>query len=561
MPFRETILRVLRWHGLNLLLITAVSAVTCWIYWAPNLTGDDWMFLNSAVTGQYYWLDFRIGRPLEGLFSNVLFLLAGVNMPIYFVSNWLIWLFICLAFYFLLARILSSYGQLPIIASLIFCIYPIYQLRMWLTANHPNFALLFTVLFAWLLYEYKRHANWRWLVAALFVLIVSFLDYEGQLGLVTFWSLFLAGKSYKSRRKRIGLLSPLLVTLAYIGWRFIRSGQPGMPLDTASTYWISARQILSNPLILPDRLFAGIKVIFTGWIAPWMTVDLNAPFLWSAFFIILFLCLATLIVIWWNSTKMTGISEESKDHLSRKNLLKIIILSGSFAIIGYIPMIILYPPALDFFSSRANLFAIPGASIMIATIIMVVATLAKNFRRQLMNSALILIFFIASGSISQIQVQYESRRVWCEQASIWTKLKSMAPDVKDGSYIGIVFKQSHYGENTIVRDAIVTPWEVNFGLKLVYDNQTLSGGVTYLNRPDLSSFSDLGITVSWPPRTEPYAKAVLFLYDETSDQLQLIKTFDEIGFQNNPDYVPESHILPFAAHDSPYLSLITPCSH
>ncbi len=560
MKFKEVLARNLSRHGLNLLLITLFSAVTCWVYWAPNLTGDDWLYINLAVTGQIQWLDLSIARPLEGTYSKLLYFLGGVNIPFYYVSNFLIWLLICLAFYFLLARLFQSYKPLPVVASLIFSIYPIYQLRMWLTASHPNLALLFTIIFAGLLYEYKRRAAWPWLAAALAALAISLLDYEGQLGLVLAWSLLLAIPGVKNWRRRIGLSSPVLVTLLYIGWRVLRSGGAGSPLDTASTYWVSARQVLADPLLLPERLFAGVKIVLTGWIAPWTTMDFQSPFFLQSVLVILLLFLAAASILGWNYLKLPG-KPESGANPGRKFIYKIIIVSGALAIVGYIPIILIYDPGLDYFNSRVNLFAIPGASVLVATAITALASLAKNIQRRWMNVAILLIFFIASGSLFQIEVQHESRRVWCEQTNVWTQLMKVAPDVTGNSFIGIVFQHSHYGENIITRDAIISPWEVDSAVRLLYADQTLSGGVVYLNRPDISSFDLNGIKLSWPPRTEPYTKAVLFQYDESTGQLEMVNQLNELGMADKPDYTPARHILPSASDESPYLSLINQCPH
>lgn len=560
MELKTALTRTFSRHGLNLLLITILSAVTCWIYWAPNLTGDDWLYLNLAVTGQIRWLDLSIARPLEGTYSKLIYFLGGVNIPFYYVSNFLIWLLICLAFYFLLARLFQTYKPLPVVASLIFSIYPIYQLRMWLTASHPNLALLFTIIFAGLLYEYKRRAAWPWLAAALAALVVSLMDYEGQLGLVIAWSLLLAIFGVKSWRARIGLSSPVLVTVLYVGWRVLRSGGAGSPFDTASTYWVSARQVLADPLLLPERLFAGIKNIFLGWIAPWTTVDSQSPFFWQALLVILFLFLAAVSILWWNYIKLPGKPASGADP-DRKIVYKIILVSGALAIVGYIPIILIYDPGLDYFNSRVNLFAIPGASVLVATAITALASLAKNIQRRWMNMSLLLIFFIASGSIFQIEVQYESRRVWCEQANVWAQLMKVAPDVTNGSFIGIVFQRSHYGENIITRDAIISPWEVDSAVRLLYDDQTLSGGVFYLNRPDISSFDSNGIKLSWPPRTESYSEAVLFQYDESTRQLATVNNLNKIGMAERSNYIPARHILPSTSDESPYLPLINQCAY
>ncbi len=558
MRFKDTIAKHLHWHGLNLLLITAISAVTCWIYWAPNLTGDDWYFIDATVAGQYQWLDFRLARPLQGTFYKLLDLLWGVNVPLYYASAWLAWLAVCLLFYLFIARLLSSYKPLPLIAGLLFSIYPIYQLRMWITAIHLSFVLLCTFLFAWLLFEYSRRTTWPWLAGALGVLVVSLLDYEGQLGLVIIWSLLLACADKKSWRLRLGLASPLLVSAVYAGWRLLRSTLVALPSDTANQYLLNARQLLSAPLIVVERLWAGIKVILVGWFAPWTTFGLDPAIFVPALAVVLILSLVAVGIFLWNAKK-EPLPPDLHSPSYRKRLFWLLLLASGVAVCGYLPFIINYWPGMDFYTSRVNLFAIPGASISCAVTVLLLGSLAKKIYRQWMAMAIFLVFFVTSGTIFQIQVQIESRRVWCEQARIWTQLKQLAPGLKDNTFVGIVFTESRYGQNIITRDAIINPWEVDSGVRLVYGNPTLSGGVIYLNRPDIASYTGDGIKLSWPPRTEPYSKAVLFYYDEGKDQLQVMGDLD--SYHNTLDYLPDTHILPLANHDSPYLSLITPCSH
>ncbi len=556
MPFRETISKLLRWHGLNLVLITTISAVTCWIYWAPNLTGDDWYFIDATLAGQYQWLDFRLARPLQGTFYKLLDLLWGVNIPLYYASAWLAWLAVCLFFYLFMARLFSSFKPLPLISGLLFCIYPIYQLRMWITAIHLSFVLLCVLLFAWLLFEYRRRATWPWLAGALGILVLSLLDYEGQLGLVLIWSLLLACTGKRSWRLRLGLAPPLLVSAAYAGWRILRTTQAALPSDTANQYLLNAGQIFSAPLVLVDRLWAGIKVLLLGWFAPWSTFSPGSGIFVPAMAVVLFLSLYAVGIFLWNSRKVPLFPDRHSSPYLKK-LLAVLLVSAGVAVCGYLPIIANYLPAMDFYTSRVNLFAIPGASVSCAAFIMLLGSPIKKVSRQWTAMALLLVFFIASGSIFQIQVQNESRRVWCEQASIWTQLKQLAPGLKDNTFVGIVFDQSIYGQNMIIRDAIINPWEVDSGVRLAYDNPTLTGGVIFLNRPDISSYTGDGIKVSWPPRTEPFFKAVLFHFDEKTGQLQVMNDLDT--FDKIPDYLPASHILPSATHASPYLSLINPC--
>ena len=557
----QKIKKALDHHGVNLTFLTILSALTCWFYWVPNLSGDDWYFVNSAVTMQYQWLDFRIPRPLEGTFYKIFYQFWGINIPFYYASTWLVWLLSCLIFYLFLSRLFSSSRPLPLFSSLVLCIYPVYQLRMWVTSIHLHFVLLLTILFAWFLYEFKTRFQWRWWALAVIALVLSLLDYEGQLGICLLWATFLAFAGHLSWRHRFGLASPAFVGLAYIVWRFLLLSQTRQPTDTPSLYLVNAQQIFIKPLVIFERLIEGAKVLLLGWMAPWFMFNIRPDVLLPLFLIIILLLLLTVMVMIWNYTDLKNLPQMQIDSTRVQNLLKFFFLAAVFTAAAYLPFVFIYTPSLDFFTSRVNIFAMLGASVMVAVLIWSLASIAKKPQIQWINSTILLLFFLAAGSLFQFEVQVESHRAWCDQADIWAQLKSMAPAFTNDTFIGIVMKQSHYGDSLISRDILITPWEVDSAVRLLYNNQALNGSVIYLNRPDLANLSKDGITVSWPARFEPISSAAFFLYDENLHQLRLVKSLKELNIDGSNNYAPLGHILPGTIDNNQYRSLIPQCPY
>ena len=116
-----------------------------------------------------------------------------------------------------------------------------------------------------------------------------------------------------------------------------------------------------------------------------------------------------------------------------------LLTGGAFWIAGYIPIIALYSPSLYGNASRVNSFAIAGASLMLVSVVAIIATLlARSISQIRFLSTAILLPFIIAGVFVQLQVNKERQIAWETQKTIWNGVFRTIPNIKDEKSIVIV---------------------------------------------------------------------------------------------------------------------------
>src|SRR5262249_48371456 len=123
-----------------------------------------------------------------------------------------------------------------------------------------------------------------------------------------------------------------------------------------------------------------------------------------------------------------------------KASLKTMALSLIVMMAGFIPIAFILPPTLAVFESRSGMFAAIGASALITGYLYLIAHLiARNSRQISWLIGIALIPLLLIGLIVQASAQHEAQVRWMDQKALWTQMFRLAPDIREGTSIAIVF--------------------------------------------------------------------------------------------------------------------------
>jgi hypothetical protein len=125
--------------------------------------------------------------------------------------------------------------------------------------------------------------------------------------------------------------------------------------------------------------------------------------------------------------------------------------------------------------------------------------------------------FLILGVVTQASVQYQTRIAWREQQDIWQKLFLTVPNFVDETVVLFILPGylDRVGYQNWQRTPLYSSWEVTSGLRLLYDNSTLSADVIFpsIETAVESILTTEGIITKDTGAFTPYARLVAFVYD------------------------------------------------
>jgi hypothetical protein len=252
---------------------------------------------------------------------------------------------------------------------------------------------------------------------------------------------------------------------------------------------------------------------------------------------------------WWICKYFFKQPIQSLKWEQKKNKIKylaILLVNGMIIwAAGYIPVIILSEPRLEIISSRVNLYAIPGASIVLVSLLAILAVLISTSLPQTrMITFALLVPFILSGLFAQYCVKLESQRNWNEQKYVWNELFSLLPGIKDHTLVTLVIPGAK-NIKPLYRPPLSYQWEVTCGVRSLYNNIDVTASVinrgSFVPNPQLD---ESGIRLMYADKATPYSETIFVYidpYKQTSWVIKDLKKDLKLSFDVN-GYSPQQNI-------------------
>lgn len=512
-----------------LLPIIVVAYLAYGLFFVPAIFMDDWTsVIERIVTDNAQWLDLAQSRPL--LFSTFLIQhrLLGLHITGYYIVLWSLYVLMAILLYKIVSRFpLAQRQAFGLVVALLFLVYPTNYTHMWLIQLGIYCAIVLTLLYGYLILRFAEGSGWATMMLASICLLVSLGLYEAQAGVAVAWALTLIVIFRQTTvKRRLALLLPIVLVGFFSLWRTV-----GYQAVGVNDQYLS--EIVTAPGALLSRLLSGYKVsLGWGWTYP---VEQFLPWL-SGAKLVAFVLLIVILALWWivrwigprtvtneQQGEITGLSLDDRRSMIGPYLFAAIlgvVLVGA----GYVPVLTVFLPSLSGIGSRFNQFATIGGAVFFASLMMMGSLLLAKNRQQIK-----ILFFVSAAPLivlaiaTQASVQYHNRVAWREQQTIWQQLFSAAPNFKDDTRVLFILPgyQDRTGYYNWQRTPLSASWEVSSGVRLLYNNPTLSGDVYFpdVEEPIEPILTDEGVLSQDTGTLTPYDQVVAYVYDNDAGTL------------------------------------------
>ncbi len=539
-------------QSLPLLAVLVVTISVAWIaygfQYVPVLFSDDWNHIvDQYLGGTLQWLDWSNRRPLLDAPLILVTALFGLDTRALYLATLALQVLAALQLYGLVRRSRAGTRSFAVLVSLFFLVFPADYTRTWLTMIGGWVVMNLLFLYAHLLWSYANKGAVGLLIAAHAALLASLGIYEAQLGLAFAWALLvpLIRKDIPRRRK-LALLSPLALGLAFTVWRVL-----GVPaIGVADPYLTHLRFELVTPLY---RAVFGLGVL--AW--SWATALREATQIDNKF------TLMSLVALSVGLFALSGFAGARKVRRAEPPLAReqwqsqvkkagaLFVLGLALAVAGFMPIVSLYLPSLSAAGSRFNLFALPGASLAIAAFLRAVALLVgrrENHADIIMVCSALPLLVLGVGA--QLAVRHDATIAWQHQKQIWAGLADAALNFSDDSAVYFVLPDSQDAVRLLTpwrRTPLSAPWEISSALQVLYGNPTLRGDRLLFGErrsPGNPKLLPDGIIEYWTRDKVPYDRAVFVAYDGHTQTLRVIEDLQtELSLPWSPvGYAPRLRI-------------------
>lgn len=508
----------------------------------PILFNDDWCHLANIQSSHFSMLTER--RPLHSIVMWSLLKLFPAAQGVilnYYVQVLLLYLTTLSVFF--LGREIFRQNTLPafLVASL-YLVYPNDYTQLYITTSGIRLSLFLLfismILFARVFQNQTRREYW-WIIP---LLLLSFLMYEGQLGLALVWpiALFILFPQKITREKLLDIFLYYIPMFVFVIWRLFI--QPRFYADNKLAYLsvIDLKEIIRGYVDAVRIIYAGFAFPYNN--STWLTT----PNLLITGTIFLFLGLGYLLLK--RQTPSFAVQNTSKPS-DIYQLIYILIIGGLLWVAGYFPIILNYPPNIYGHLSRVNMFSIIGAAIIFTSGLMLVFEILK-LKTNLAASTLsiITLAFVFWGAIIQIQVQEAYNNAWKDTQLFYHALFEKVPNIKDESQVILLFN-GYDNNDGITRPVFSTSWEPACVFEALYEKEDVDIYYRYDKRkiPDFPRENSLTSTL-YTNTIEPIddlSKLIVLKYDKPTSTLSIenkIKPFQSEG--SFGEYSPEDRIIP-----------------
>jgi hypothetical protein len=498
---------------------------------SPALYYDDFkVFAYRFFTNDLPWFIPGFVRPLSYATFRLETELFGMNLTAHMIFRVCMLIIEGLLFFIILEKLKIFPSLINFICSLLILLSPIDMSRMWLAVEPLRLIFVLIYILGLIIYVEKKS-----IVALVLSLVFGFtllLNYEAQLGLIILFPIFLfILQRFKENKSYYFLFLPLIPGIFYLLFRGFG------PLFGITDFHSSQPITL---IYLLRQIRNGLVCHFTGWILP-VGRDENIRNL-TIFTSILSLLFYIFHVIQFGFEKF-----------NKRTIKRAFFLCGIgflFWLAGYFPWIAYgIPSYMNWFSSRAHNFAVPGAVIVFIGIIDFLGSivLVSNNRKQLIFAFLTLPFLVI-GAMSQIAIQKETKILWNDYKVMWNGIFEVVPNLNDNTHVVLVISPYNpnlrYGEREFITSASFNT-EVSLSLVMFYANDKLEGEFMYKNFEvtDTPTLHENGIKN--PPTysgTYPYSEILFIEYDRETHKVSVVRDIEKEFGIIDPTYNADNHI-------------------
>jgi len=511
---------------------------------SPPITSDDW----SLIVAPYAFdelkpINLANHRPIDLTFYYVLTSIFGLRFEYYYLLNVLVIFLSAVMVYALIKRTLTQYVWFASLATIVYLIYPVDYTRTWIMMLYIRFWWLVSLAAIWFLLDFVESGNKWKLALALLGVIVPLGAYEGQFGVIVMATLLIAiaSKNKPLSRRLVLIGSILIIGILFYIWRF------HIQANITEIRYYSAGAFEFNPLILISRYFQGFDIFFCRWLEPVKT-QLGFSFfqILAGMVIYLALCILGTYLVFNTNTSQNKLQFKQKLPVLKEYFL-FLLIGGAFWIAGYFPIIGLYSPSLNGHASRVNSFAIAGAALALIALAVILAVLLARSDLHFRPLAIALLMpFILAGIFVQGQMNIENRQIWETQRNIWHETFETIPNILDEKSLVIILPTGNQSD-TLEAIPFTTAWEIDAGVKVLYNNPDIRGYFYYKDLPDPQfEFTKNGIIPQGTDRLIGYKRLIFVLYHPMENNVELVENLEgtlSLPFSVN-NYSPHENIIP-----------------
>jgi len=541
---------------ITVIVLLAVSIVSFGLFRSTIISSDDWSyFVWKYAFGELRPILWNDRRPFVLVFYYVMASIFGLHFEYYYFANFLILFSSAFLVFAIVKQVFPEYGWLASLTALVYLIYPVDYSRTWFIMIYIRLMWLFSLIAIWLLLKFVVSGNWWTFAAAMLAIAFPLGAYEGQFGVILLTGVLIAIAMPKMpiKRRFMPLGGVFLVGILFLVWRFFVQETY---LEIKDVY---VETIQFTPVLLLQRYIHGLDIFAKGWLAPIATqlgrTEFELLVSWLLWILISYL------IIWriCSNRPMNKESGNQQTVLQISPYLKFIALGGAFWMAGYVPIIALYTPSLSGHASRVNLFAIPGAALMLVSMIAIFSTLATNstFAMRSLTTLSLLPFIVASIFV-QLQVNQENQVAWETQKEIWNGVFEAIPNIADEKQIVIIvpgYNQLRPFESL----PFLSGWEVESSAQILYNNPSIQGSYYYKDiQPTELLFTQNGFKPIPTDKIISYKKLIFVYYDPQNRTVKLVEDLVEtlaLPYETK-NYSPHENVVPAIPSTSEYRWLV-----
>ena len=447
----------------------------------PVLFNDDWCHFYQLYMGGIPGFATAERRPLHRsipwIFSQ--FLPYDQVIIVTYLAQILIIFLSAVFLYLLVHKMMNGRKWFAFLVAALYLVFPTDYTRLYITmiGIRPAFLLLllaFLSLLNFLKINDKRKST-GWMFLSILLLVVSLLIYEGQTGLAFVLPVILivVSRPKLPRLKLISLIGYYLTLIVFVYWKLVLQPKiyPDEKIDSILT--VSPIEILHRYLYAVRTILGGFQFPYLdgSWLSIWNIMILSAVIIAS-----LGLYFAGLRLF------REQASAQSKENARcfYQEYLWIILIGAALWLVGYMPLILNYPPNIYGHMSRVNLFSIPGVVlILLAMITIFFRSVSASEVWMIRGISVTVILLVLFGVIIQLQTQEAYNQAWNNTKAFYMELFDQVPDLKEGTQV--VFDLTGYEEYSgrLFRPVFSSSWEANCSLRVLYNKQHFDLGVVY----------------------------------------------------------------------------------
>ena len=518
--------------GILIFLVSLIFILDPRYFTSPPLYSDDWLMISRYVFDGFNLADLVERRPFLEAFFYTTFSIFGTKIQYFYLANFLILFLSGILFTVIVKKAFPKFAWIPLLAALVYLIYPADYSKSWLIMSFIHFVLLIDLIVVLFLMAYAESGKIWYLLFANILFLYTLGIYEAGLGLVMLAGLLLAILSRDiSINRRLSLLSVLVTGGFFIIWRtFI---QPNI-LSVADNYLEHLNTSFGTILY---RYARGLFIFIFNWVGPWLNPFGKTKYLifMAAGLIILGISLVFFPrLISRAKSSLTFPWEERKKQI--KSFLPILLIGVLFWAAGYFPVISYDLPAFNGIDSRFNLFSIAGASLAMVAGLACLSTLVVKTTEQIkIMTQIAVIPFLLAGGFYQLWSQNERFQAWEHQKQFWNLTFEIAPGLKNESKVVIVIP-GYQELDQFEPVPFSGNWEARSALQVLYNNKNLNAQYYYPDIPHQGSNS--------LPGNEEWSKYMFLYYNPAKPSVEIMEEpVEALSLPGNlPGYEPGKRI-------------------